>query len=231
MVASDTNACPKEVQEGLHGAAPGEPAGGRPGVQVHGPPGAPGRRAALLRRGDGAGVVRTGPRGAAALHGVGARARREARGGAAQRGAPAPHHGRRRLRDGRGGGEGQEGSPEQEDRAEVPTGMQRRRREEEEELAADGGGGRRQQMQRNGGGQADGEGEAAGAEEPCAGRGGDAWPLPAHRDAGLRCVPQGTGGAHAMPLQRIPFPAGLKLKLMSSSQGKSSVVSSLCAMF
>jgi hypothetical protein len=202
FVAIDTNACPEEVQEGLHGAASAEPACGRPGVQVHGPPGAPGRRAALLRRGDGAGV-RAGPRGAT-LDGLGPRAHRQARGGAAQRGAHAPHHGRRRLRDGRRGGEGQEGGSVPEDREEVAPGMQRRR-EEEEELAG-GGGRRRHQMQRNGGGQEDGEGEAAGAEEPCAWRGGDGWPLPTHRDAGLRCVPQGTGGANATLVQRILFP-------------------------
>jgi len=73
---SDTNACPEEVQEGLHGAAPAEPACGRAGIQVDGPPGAPGRRAAVLRRGDGAGVLRTGPPERGALDGVGARARR-----------------------------------------------------------------------------------------------------------------------------------------------------------
>jgi hypothetical protein len=204
-VAPATNACPEEVQEGLHGAAPAEPAGGRPGVQVPGPPGAPGRRAALLRRSAGAGGVRTGPALAA---GVGARARREARGGAAQRGAPAPRLGRRRLRS--GGGEGQEGCTEQEGREEVAPGMQprRRRREEEEEPAA--GGGRRRQVRRNGGGQEDGEGEAAGAEEPRAGSGGLAWPLSALRDAGLRRVPQDASGAHAMPVQRIPFPAALR---------------------
>ena len=86
-------------------------------------------------------------------------------------------------------------------------------------------------MQCNGGGQEDGEGEAAGAEEPCAGRGDDAWPLPALRDAGLRCVPQDAGGALAMPLQRIPFPAGLRSHDLISHLRVSVVSSAVCAIF
>jgi hypothetical protein len=188
---------PDKVQEGVHGAAPAEPARDRTGVQVHGPPRAPRRRTPLLRRGHGAGVVVV-----CAPGGGGAWLFGQACGGAAQRGAPAPHHGRRRLRDGGGGGGGelQEGGAVQADSEEVAPGGAERLPEEVV--------GERRRWWRHGG-QEDGEGADAGAQDARAGRGEAARLLPAQRDAGLRCVPQDAGGAHAMPVQRIPIQARL----------------------
>lgn len=204
-----SNACSKKVQEGVHGAAAAEPAGGRADVQVHGPPGAPRCHQAVLRRRHGVGAR---PRGA-----LGARPRGAPRRRAPQRAAPPPHHGRRRLRA-RGLLRRRRRGEEQEDREEVAEGGVQLEEEE-----AEPGNGRGERRRRRIGGEEDGEGPAPAAPAARPRRRGAARLLAAKRDARLRRVPQDAGRAHAQPLQRIPAEAasaaGMKNQMLIYDPG------------